>query len=160
METGKKKRVLFSDLDGTLIQTLSGKEFPLGCFDMQPRFDTLQAIQNFRPDIVVIISNQGGIEKGYVNDIFFKNKIQWCTSIVAECCGCDCVYDYCPTCDPNNVMRKPNIGMIDRYKAYAKANHEECEYRMIGDRDEDEQCAKNAGIEYLHVDKFIEQFSS
>ena len=73
MNTGQKpkiNKVLFSDLDGTLIQTLSGNDFPIACYDMQPRFDTLAAIKLFKPDIVCIITNQGGIEKGFVNRLF------------------------------------------------------------------------------------------
>lgn len=160
METGKKLKVLFSDLDGTLIKPIIGKDFPVGCYDMQPMFDTLEAIKNCKPDIVVIISNQGGIEEGYVNAYFFKNKIRWVSSIVAEYCKCECLLDYCPSSNPNNIMRKPNIGMVDRYRAYAESKHMDCEYLMIGDRSEDKQCAENAGIPYYDVKDFIEKFKS
>lgn len=159
METGKKLKVLFSDLDGTLIETLSGKEFPIGCFDMQPKIEVLKAIKLFKPDIVVIVSNQGGIQEGYVNGLFFRNKIKWVTSIVAECCGCECVFDYCPSSDPNNVMRKPNIGMIDRYRSFVLSKHYDAKYFMIGDRNEDEQCAKNAKIDYLDVNEFVKEYN-
>lgn len=40
----KKYKVLFCDLDDTLIETLSGKTFPKGIWDMKIKFDVLDAI--------------------------------------------------------------------------------------------------------------------
>ena len=39
----KKVKVLFADLDGTLIKTLSGETFPKGVWDMQFRFEVLES---------------------------------------------------------------------------------------------------------------------
>lgn len=41
----KKYKVLFADLDGTLIETISGNTFPKGIWDMRIRFDVLDAIK-------------------------------------------------------------------------------------------------------------------
>lgn len=41
----KKYKILFCDLDGTLIETLSGKTFPKGIWDMKFKFDVLDAIK-------------------------------------------------------------------------------------------------------------------
>jgi histidinol phosphatase-like enzyme len=38
------KQLLFADLDGTLIETVSGKTFPKGIWDMKFKFDVLEAI--------------------------------------------------------------------------------------------------------------------
>lgn len=43
----KKYKVLFCDLDDTLIETLSGKTFPKGIWDMKIKFDVLDAIKHF-----------------------------------------------------------------------------------------------------------------
>lgn len=162
MDTGQKpkiNKVLFSDLDGTLIKTLSGNNFPIACYDMQPRFDTLAAIKLFKPDIVCIVTNQGGIEKGFVNRLFFENKCRWISSIIAEGCRADCVYDYCDTTDDNDIKRKPNPGMINRFKEhFNKYFSDNCTFLMIGDRFEDELCAKNANISYLNVEDFIKEY--
>ncbi len=53
----KKYKVLFADLDGTLIDTVSGDTFPKGIWDMRIRFDVLDAIKKLNPDFVFIISN-------------------------------------------------------------------------------------------------------
>ena len=41
----KRPKILFCDLDGTLIFTLSGKTFPQGIWDMQLRLDVLNKIK-------------------------------------------------------------------------------------------------------------------
>lgn len=42
----KKYKVLFCDMDGTLIETVSGETFPKGIWDMKFKFDILDAIKN------------------------------------------------------------------------------------------------------------------
>lgn len=42
----KKYKVLFCDMDGTLIETVSGETFPKGIWDMKFKFDVLDAIKN------------------------------------------------------------------------------------------------------------------
>lgn len=72
----KKYKLLITDLDGTLIETVSGNTFPKGIWDMKIKLDVFEAIKNYAPDDILIISNQGGIEKGFVDkslsDIFFN----------------------------------------------------------------------------------------
>ena len=41
----KKYDVIFSDLDGTLINTISGETFPKGIWDMKIRFEVLNKIR-------------------------------------------------------------------------------------------------------------------
>ena len=61
----KKYDVIFSDLDGTLINTVSGETFPKGIWDMQIRFEVLDKIKEIKPKCLLIVTNQGGIEKGF-----------------------------------------------------------------------------------------------
>ena len=58
----KKCKLLITDLDGTLIETVSGDTFPKGIWDMKIKLDVFEAIKNYAPDDILIISNQGGIE--------------------------------------------------------------------------------------------------
>lgn len=71
----KKYKVLFCDLDGTLINTISGETFPKGIWDMTFRFKVLDAIKKLAPEYVFIVSNQGGIEKGFVDILYFQQKL-------------------------------------------------------------------------------------
>lgn len=59
----KKCKLLITDLDGTLIETLSGDTFPKGIWDMKIKLYVFEAIKNYAPDDILIISNQGGIER-------------------------------------------------------------------------------------------------
>lgn len=70
----KKYKVLFADLDGTLIDTVSGNTFPNGIWDMKFKFDVLDAIKKLAPEYVFIVTNQGGIEKGLVKEENFIDK--------------------------------------------------------------------------------------
>ena len=65
-ENLKNKKVIFCDLDGTLIETISGETFPKGIWDMRIKLDVLDAIKKLNPEYVLIVSNQGGIESGFV----------------------------------------------------------------------------------------------
>ncbi len=160
------QKVLLCDLDGTLIVTKSGKIFPENEDDWKFKDHIKEAIQEYNPKYIFIISNQGGIEKGFVDEGKFIKKIQairdemetWGDYIIA--------WTYCTSNDPNNESRKPNTGMIDSFRhdyalGYDFGNRHAL---MIGDAsglsgqfsDSDLQCAKNAGIRYCDVDHFIE----
>lgn len=53
----KKYKVLFCDMDGTLIETASGETFPKGIWDMKFKFDVLDAIKNLNPKVIFIVTN-------------------------------------------------------------------------------------------------------
>ena len=57
----KKYNVIFSDLDGTLINTVSGETFPKGIWDMKFRYEVLDKIKEVKPEYLLIVSNQGSI---------------------------------------------------------------------------------------------------
>jgi len=81
-----KKKVLFADLDGTLITTISERTFPLGIWDMKFRFNTLDAIKNYGFECLYIVTNQGGIEKGFVDERHFtKGTISYILCTLEGC---------------------------------------------------------------------------
>lgn len=159
-------KVLLCDLDGTLIVTKSGNTFPIDEDDWKFKEHIKEAIQEYNPKYIFIISNQGGIEKGFVDEAKFLKKIRaiidemdtWGDYIIAG--------RYCASNNPANPYRKPNCGMVydfmyDDYIGYGFTKHNAL---MIGDAsgcsgqfsDSDRQCAKNAGIMYCDVEHFIE----
>lgn len=99
----KKYKVLFCDLDGTLIETVSGETFPKGIWDMKFKFEVLDAIKKLAPDYVFIVSNQGGIESRFVNGKAFVRKSDYVSYSIEEYCNCECVSAFCCTNDPNNI---------------------------------------------------------
>ena len=112
-ENLQNKKVIFCDLDGTLIETISGETFPKGVWDMRIKFDVLDAIKKLNPEYIFIMSNQGGIESGFVDEYDFKNKIGYIACAIREYCDCKCYYMYCETNDKSDPYRKPNTGMLE-----------------------------------------------
>lgn len=166
----KNKKILFADLDDTLITTKSSETFPKGIWDMEFRFDVLDAIKKLNPDYVLIVSNQGGIESGFVNAHDFQAKSEYIGRAVREYCGCECYSEYCETNDKYNPYRKPHTGMLEHL--VEKYVGDDLDYiksksLMIGDAsgkegqfsDTDKKTAENFGIEYLDVDNFVEQMN-
>ena len=166
----KKYKILFADLDGTLIKTKSGETFPKGIWDMEFRFDVFDAIKKMQPCAVLIATNQGGIEIGFVGRKDFERKMEYIKCALREYVGAFTEYAYCPCNDEDYYYRKPNTGMLVNLLHYARTNllryeditKEDC--LMIGDAsgkegqfsDMDKKTAENFGIDYLDVDDFVE----
>ena len=167
----KKYKVLFADLDGTLIDTVSGDTFPKGIWDMRFRFDVLDAIKELEPQCVVIVTNQGGIEKGFVNRCHFEFKMEYVIRSIKEYVECCTEYSYCESNDKANHYRKPNTGMLERMMTriskllFCLDNLTKDDCLMIGDAsgkegqfsDSDKKTAENFGIDYLDVEDFIKE---
>ena len=80
----KNKTVIFCDLDGTLIETISRETFPKGIWDMRIKFDVLNAIKKLNPEYILIASNQGGIESGLVDVQKFNRKLLYIVRAFGE----------------------------------------------------------------------------
>lgn len=165
-ENLKSKTVIFCDLDGTLIDTISGEIFPKGIWDMRIKFDVLDAIKKLQPDYILIVSNQGGIESGFVNAYDFRVKSEYIGRAIREYCGCKCYCEYCETNNKQDYHRKPNIGMLNHLtEKYVgdDFNYIKSKSLMIGDAsgkegqfsDCDKKTAENFGIDYIDVDDFV-----
>lgn len=165
----KKYKIVFLDLDGTLINTLNNEPFPRGIWDMKLNFHLLYKLKVLAPEYIFIVTNQGGIEKGYVNRNHFENKLQYIIDCVTEYIGegCICKGSYCHLNDKNNSYQKPNTGMLlDLLETFILNDNRHIHYGnmcMIGDAsgkegqfsDSDQQTAINFGIDYYDVNDFI-----
>ena len=161
-----KYDIIFSDLDGTLIKTISGETFPKGIWDMQIRFEVLDKIKEIKPKYLLIVSNQGGIESGFVDADEFRAKSEYITRAIREYCDCECYAMYCETNNQSDHYRKPNTGML--HSLLEKYVGDDFDYikqksLMIGDAsgkegqfsDSDKKTAENFGIDYMDVEEFI-----
>lgn len=164
----KQYKYLFSDLDGTLIETLSGETFPKDENDWKLKTDVIEAIKKLNPEKLYIISNQGGIEKGYFSEESFENKMINIINSLRKCLPNvkNIDYEYCTTNDKNSAYRKPNAGMI--YFIQQRYGISLTEAMMIGDAsgkegqfsDSDRKCAENAGIAYMDVEDFVNKYNN
>lgn len=167
----KKYDIIFCDLDGTLIETISGEVFPKGVWDMKLRFDVLDAIKKLNLQYILIASNQGGIESGIVNEFNFRTKLEYIAHAIWEYCDCECYGAYCSTNDKSNPWRKPNTKMLeallDDYVGDV-IDYIKPKCLMIGDAsgkegqfsDTDKKTAENFGIDYIDVEDFINAMSN
>ena len=162
----KSKKVLFCDLDGTLIETISRETFPKGIWDMQIRFEVLDKIKEIKPEYLLIVSNQGGIDSGFVDEHDFRSKSEYITRAIREYCNCECYGMYCETNDKSDLYRKPNTGMLENLmERYVGDDFDYIKQKslMIGDAsgkegqfsDSDKKTAENFGIDYIDVNDFV-----
>jgi D-glycero-D-manno-heptose 1,7-bisphosphate phosphatase len=169
-----KKQVLFLDLDGTIIETASGETFPKHIGDMKFKDGILESLKKFVLEnddsiYIFIVTNQGGIQMGYVDENAFREKLRFV---------CKCIYSYlqhyidghCITVDSKycpsikeNENRKPNTGMLTFLLEKHKLNVEQDAMLMVGDvymqnekiYDTNRETAENFGIDYKDVKDFI-----
>lgn len=153
--------VLWLDLDGTVRE---GKDDALGKFvngpeDVRVFPDAVKQMRRWKEQggRIVGISNQGGIALGYMS-------LATCTQAMAETQRqCEGLFDKLCWCmhhpsakEPEMAQcwcRKPSPGMIVEAALDLSAKHDEIYppyYGLfVGDRPEDEQCAKLAGLPFL-----------
>lgn len=146
-------KAVFTDLDGTVITTNSGRKFPIHSADWKFIPETLKALKYFynKGYKIIIVTNQGGIEEGYIAEKVFISKIEKICKTLEKRLGMKAnsvSYFYCTSMI--GYYRKPNAGM-----AYEAALEYELDLNrsiMFGDYITDEQFTKNAGIlEYFDI---------
>lgn len=163
------KKVLFIDLDSTLIKTISGKTFPEDITDFRIQLPVLNKIVEKIPNLTYffIVTNQGGIGK-------FTAECDFQTKLVSIERFCDMYFrdrikiyrsdsKYCTSLDKNCPERKPNTGMLESLSGEWDVQNKQ-EMLMIGDAsgkpgdfsDSDKKCAENFGIDYIDVRDFLE----
>lgn len=163
-----KKKVIFIDMDGTLIDTVSGKTFPEGVWDMKLKMEVFAQLKKLHPQAVLIVSNQGGIELGHVHPAMFQPKFIYVIACLQSYIGLNTLVagQFCPYNDKKHPKRKPNPGMLEDMLAEFTHNtgitiaKEDC--LMIGDAsglegqfsNSDLKTAENFGCDYLDVTEF------
>ena len=133
---------------------------------MKVRFEVLDKIKEIKPKYLLIVSNQGGIESGFVNSHNFRAKSEYIARAIREYCDCECYAMYCTTNDKTDLYRKPNVRMLENLlESYVGDDFDYIKSvsLMIGDAsgkegqfsDSDKKTAENFGIDYMDVDDFV-----
>lgn len=167
-----ERRIIFSDLDGTLIETLSGQTFQQGAWDVKLKLDVWAKIKELfsyeGTKVLGIVTNQGGIETGKVSERSWVMKAGWIKESLMEYLGPDWIVicEYCSSHDDHHPERKPNIGMLQNILSTIESKYDfafnfisERDCIMIGDAsgklgdwsDSDLKTANNFGCEYVDV---------
>jgi len=165
-----KYKIIFGDLDDTLISANEPNTFPKGIWDMVFKFDIWDEIKKLDPEYLFIVTNQGGIGK-YVNKEHFEGKCQYVCDAIQEYTKIKNVdWTYCSTTDKDDPYRKPNAGMANTlvltHNLFINKdfNNEDC--IMIGDADgtegtfsdSDKKFAENVfgGIDFISPKELLE----
>lgn len=161
------RSALCLDLDGTIRHSKSGEEFIQGATDVALLFDNVEErIWQYRDKGYLIfgITNQGGVALG------FKTPGECSAEIIAtrSLFRHDPFYDvfYCYYHEGGNVepynfrslLRKPDIGMLVmcEIKAWVDGYIIDWDNSLfVGDRPEDELCAKNAKVSFRWAWEFF-----
>jgi DNA 3'-phosphatase len=149
---------LFLDLDSTLIRTVSGKMFPQSHTDWQwYNKHVMLTLRRHMDYGIFIVTNQGGIEKGFVNETEFLSKISSIVESVQSITDNSVPVQgyYCPKME--SYDRKPLPGMA--FQAARDFNINLKDSIMVGDMESDAEFAYNAGIgTFYHPDEFFVEF--
>lgn len=166
-------KILFLDLDGTVRKTKSGATFINDPYDQELIPGVEKAIARYHDYRIIGVTNQGGVKSGFksLESCFQEQKITldlipemaaifFCTddgstfyrlSKFARECGKEPLLSN--RSDDYGNFRKPNPGMIN----FGKTLYTDCEYLMVGDRIEDQQCAQNANIPFIWAEDWLNQ---
>lgn len=141
-----KTKALFLDRDGTInidkgyISKIEDFEFQRGIFNLIKTYTK----QDF---LVIIITNQSGIARGFYSEKDFNILSDWMVKqfekegiTITQIYHCPHHPDYTGECN----CRKPNPGMI--VKAITKYNIDPVKSVLIGDKKRDILAGENAGI--------------
>jgi D-glycero-D-manno-heptose 1,7-bisphosphate phosphatase len=150
------------DVDGTLVETKSGATFRKSADDWQWLPGRVALCKALCEDgaVFAIASNQAGVAFPWSK--FSEEDMQAQIDAVAREIGANYV-GVCYTTpnpkalpeyhNPNDERRKPGPGMLLEAMQYYGMPAEQTV--MIGDRDDDEQAARAAGVTFIHADEFF-----
>ena len=71
-------KILFTDLDFTLIKPKGGRKFPINSTDWEPLPESVKFIKGYlnKGYKLILVSNQAGIEKGFVKKVDIDKKLK------------------------------------------------------------------------------------
>jgi D-glycero-D-manno-heptose 1,7-bisphosphate phosphatase len=167
----EKKRILCLDLDGTVRRSKSGKTFIEGPDDIELIPGMKERIHYYKNlgYIVMGITNQGGVAHGFkpygqmtkengVTEQLLRISSDKNVFYAIYCCPYD-EKGKVPEYSFRSLHRKPSIGMLCEIETEIMKYGEEFpdwdNSLFVGDRPEDEECAKAAGIPFMWAHDFL-----
>jgi D-glycero-D-manno-heptose 1,7-bisphosphate phosphatase len=157
------------DFDGTIRRSASGKTFIENSRDIELMPGIEKLIWRYRNMgwIILGISNQAGVAHGFKLPMEVENEMDVTLKLfdnnpfhIVKFCYHDGKGEIAPY-NKRSLCRKPDIGMlaIMEREAYDKGNIvvDWDNSLFVGDRPEDEECAKRAGIPFRHIDSFLNE---
>jgi len=144
MNNQKKQKAIFLDRDG-VINIEKDYLYKIEDFEFIPGvIESLNFLQN-KGYLLFIITNQSGIGRNYYSDKDFNILTKWMIEEFSKNGIKISQVEHCPHTPTDNCLcRKPNTLMIDNI--LKNHNIDLDNSWLIGDKNSDIQCAKNAKI--------------
>jgi D-glycero-D-manno-heptose 1,7-bisphosphate phosphatase len=167
-ESHKVKPALCLDFDGTIRRSKSGQTFIQNFNDIELMPNIEKLIWRYRNMgwLILGISNQAGVAHGFKLPLEIEHEMDTTLKLFKQNpfhIVKFCYHDGKGKIEPYNhrsLLRKPDIGMLAIMEAEAWNEGFVIDWDnslFVGDRPEDEQCAKNAGIAFRHIDSFLNE---
>ena len=144
-------KAIFLDRDGVINRKVPEKDFVKNVDELiyLPKVKEIVGKLKQKGYIVIIISNQSGINRGIIN----KENLEKINAKLKKDLGVDAIY-YCPHLPEENCScRKPKTGLIE--KAVKDFNVDIKLSLFIGDNDFDMMAGKSAGCTTIMVDSNV-----
>jgi len=161
---------LVLDLDGTVRRTKSGKPFIENLDDIEIMPGVEKIIQRYRDfDYLILgVSNQAAVAHGFKTPDVVKAEIKKTMELFKNHTLFHhiawCYFDAKGTVEPYNfrsLFRKPDYGILaDIERTFYNEWQVIIDWDnslFVGDRPEDEECAKKAGIPFRHINSFLHE---
>jgi D-glycero-D-manno-heptose 1,7-bisphosphate phosphatase len=164
----KVKPALCLDFDGTIRRSKSGATFIKNFEDIELMPGIEKIIWRYRNMgwLIFGISNQAGVAHGFKLPMEIEAEMNATFKLFSENPFHNvqyCYHDGKGKIEPYNhrsLGRKPDIGMlytmeIEAWNAGFVVDWDKS--LLVGDRPEDEECAKRAAIKFRHIDSFLNE---
>lgn len=167
-ERHQLKPALCLDFDGTIRRSKSGQTFIQNFNDIELMPNIEKLIWRYRNMgwLILGISNQAGVAHGFKLPLEIETEMDTTLNLFKQNpfhIVKFCFHDGKGKIEPYNhrsLLRKPDIGMLAIMESEAWNEGYVIDWDnslFVGDRPEDEQCAKNAGISFRHIDSFLNE---
>ena len=165
-ESHQVKPALCLDFDGTIRRSKSGQTFIKNFNDIELMPNIEKLIWRYRNMgwLILGISNQAGVAHGFKLPLEIEHEMETTLNLFKQNpfhIVKFCYHDGKGKIEPYNhrsLLRKPDIGMLAvmECEAWDKGFVVDWDSSLfVGDRPEDEQCAKNAGVSFRYIDSFL-----
>lgn len=146
-------KLIIFDADGTLRKTKSGAPAPQTMDDWELLPGVAEYFDAERAGVQYgIASNQAGVTYGYVTeaDAFFAlSALAYKLKIPPLAMKMEV------SADRSHPRRKPNPGMLEEIIEFYREYFEIEAVLFVGDRDEDAEAARRAGVQFCWADNFF-----
>jgi len=162
------KPALCLDFDGTIRRSASGQTFIKNHQDIELMPGIENLIWRYRNMgwLIFGITNQAGVAHGFKLPMEVELELETTIKLFkinpfhsVKSCYHDGKGKIAPY-NHRSLGRKPDIGMLYMMESEAWEGGYVVDWDnslFVGDRPEDEECAKRAGIKFIHIDSFLNE---